>query len=100
MTQPSFRVDPARLAPIADSMDRLGNALTGVSRCLRRYASGDDAVFAEYGAAKAWSDLLKVWTDEVKIASWAAHEWSGSVREAIDNYVGGDADAAERLGPR
>lgn len=100
MTQPSFRVDPTQLASIAENMDRLGAALTGVERGLQPYANGGDAVFAEYGAARAWADLLKVWTDEVQIASWAAHEWSESLRQAIGNYLDGDADSAQRLGHR
>jgi hypothetical protein len=99
VTQP-FRVDPTQLTPIADDVDRLGHALTGMERGLQPHAGGGDAVFAEYGAARAWAELVNVWRDEVQIASFAAHEWSASVRRAIDNYLDSDGDSAHRLAPR
>lgn len=97
MTQPSLRMDPAPLVAVAQDMDRVGHDLGAVDRGLQPYAQGDQAVLGEYGAAVAWTQLLDLWTHEVRIASRAAHEWSASLRQSIDNYEHSDGDSAQRL---
>ncbi|MGC9669384.1 hypothetical protein ACNTMW_22865 [Planosporangium sp. 12N6] len=99
MTQPSFSIDPAQMQAVADNMGKLRDALTEMAdRQLQPYAEGDDAVFGEYGAARAWTELLTRWTEELRCARVTAYSLSDDLQLSIERYRRSDADSAQRLG--
>jgi uncharacterized protein YukE len=100
VTQPSFGVDPQRLDLIVNNVEAVSGEIARVEGSLRSCPPAGDEVFAEYGASAAYREFFEQWTAEVGATAGAAHQLSGSIKVAADNYQQSDDAATLRFGTR
>jgi hypothetical protein len=100
VAQPSFSIDPQRLALIVSNLDVVANDIERAESSLRSCPPAGGGVFGEYGAAAAYRDFFGQWTAEVRATAQAVIHFSRSVDTAAESYQQSDDAATQRFGTR